>query len=584
MSRRRKQPRESLVRVPLPWTALTGNPVSETELLEMIAQLSVERTLPALISLLQYGDLMYPPVYDVLDRAVRNLFPTETARRIAGELARRSHWMFFSKWQLLLAIKLVCAFGSRDAGTAGTSDTQFLNLLLMINGFYPGGENAPNTPEGDMEAVQETTLLGYALMQNERPYNLIGRYAELFDHLPAPGNRAEFNVWVDIRSVLAEELDLRMDVFKAVLFALYGNSGNGTSWPGDGSPGPKLGSLNPGTYFADTLVPEAELTRALDLVTITPDEIRDQHLAKYGERLGNPVDLRVLLRKPVIKLSDDSLAGVSGQLLVQRYTCGLYWDIHNALPDDVSIVPNRRAFQTFFGELHERYGHSVLKRIADSQAKAGRKFRLMSERVYAVSAGSNPDGLLLETIGSRNTRATLFEFKVGRPRYMDSIVKGDVQAFQDDLSRKIAEGLDQEIAFCRQLLSGERTIPDLSVQDIKKWLFVIVVTDQFPSWEIMLTPLRQQLADAAGLENSQLIGPFVLSLSELEQLETLPEKRVSELLIDWANGPDRGLPFHTFYAHRTRGQPVSNEYVDQLAHDDLCNSQVTLLGELAPPL
>ena len=37
--------------------------------------------------------------------------------------------------------------------------------------------------------------------------------------------------------------------------------------------------------------------------------------------------------------------------------------------------------------------------------------------------GSNPDSLIVETIGSRNTRCTLFEFKVGRPRYKDSIVK-----------------------------------------------------------------------------------------------------------------------------------------------------------------
>ena len=583
MPRLRKEPRESLVRVPLPWTTLTGNPVSETELLETIGQLSVERTLPVLISLLQYGDLTYPPAYEILDREVRDLFPTATARRIAGELARRSHWMFFSKWQLLLAIKLVCVFGSRDAGTSGTSDTQLLKLLLMINGFYPGGEESPNTPEGDIQAVQKTTLHGYALIQNERPYNLIGRYAELFGHLPAPGNQADFDAWVDIRGVLAEELDLPIDAFKAVLFALYARSGVGASWPGDERPGPRLGSLNPEIYFADTLVPEAELTRALDLVTITSDEMRDQHLAKYGDTLGNPVDLSVLLRKPVIKLHDGSLAGISGQLLVQRYTCGLYWDIHDALPDDGSIMPNRRTFQTFFGELHERYSHGVLRRIADRQAKAGRKLRLMSERDYAVSTGSNPDGLLLETIGSRNTRATLFEFKVGRPRYMDSIVEGDVEAFQEDLSRKIADGLDQEITFCRQLLSGQRAIPDLQVQDIKRWLFVIVVTDQFPSWEILLTPLRRQLADAAGLENSQLIGPFVLSLSELEQLETLPEKRVSELLIDWANGPDRGLPFHTFYAHRTRGQPISNGYVNKSAHDDLSTSQITLLGKLAPP-
>ena len=533
--------------------------------------------------MLQYGDLTDPPAYEMLDRRVRDLFPTETGRRIVGELVRRTDCMFFSKWQLLLAIKLVCAFGSRDAGTAGISDTQLLKLLLMVNGFYPGGEDSPDTPEGDLEAVQETTLYEYALIQYERPYNLIGRYAELLDHLPAPGNQAGFNAWVDIQSVLTEELGLPVDIFKAVLFALYARSGIGASYPGDGRPGPRLGSLDPETYFADTLVPADQITRALDLISITPDEIRDQHLAHCGASLGNPVDLRVLLSKPAIELHDGSLAGVSGQLLVQRYTCGLYWDIHDALPDDVSITPNRPRFQTFFGELHERYGHDVLKRIADRQAKAKRKLRLMSEQDYAIGNGRNPDGLLLETIGNRNTRATLFEFKVGRPRYVDSILKGDVQKFQADLSRKIADGLDQEISFCRQLLSGQRMISDLPVQDIRKWLFVIVVTDPFPSWEILLQPLRQRLADAADLETSQTLGPFVLSLSELEQLETLPEKRVSELLIEWANGPESGLPFHSFYAYRTGGEPISNEYVDQLAYDDLNSSQITLFGKMVPP-
>lgn len=185
---------------------------------------------------------------------------------------------------------------------------------------------------------------------------------------------------MDIRSVLAKDLGLPVDIFKAVLFALYARSGIGASWPDDERPGPGLGSLNPETYFADTQVTRADLIRALDLVTISPNEIRDQHLAEYGNSLDNPVDLRVLPRKPVIKLSDGSLAGVSGQLLVQRCTYGLYWDIHDALPDDVSITPDRRTFQTFFGELHVRYGHNVLKRIADRQAQAKSQQLLSGQR------------------------------------------------------------------------------------------------------------------------------------------------------------------------------------------------------------
>ena len=490
----RQQRRKSRARVPLSWESLNGTAIPEAAFLEMVRQLPMPRVLPSLISLLQYGDAIEPPAYEILDQRVRDLLPTETARRIADELERCDHLMFFSKWQLLLAIKLTCVFGSRDEGEEDVNYSQFLKLLLMVNGFYPGGDEAPNTPEGAMEAVQETALRGYSLIQNEHPHRLIGRYAELFSNLPTPGDQAEFNAWLNIREVWTTQLGIELDVFKAVLFALYAKSAIGTSWPDDQRSGPQLGRLHPEIYFADTLLSEEERTSALGLATTFPDEIRDQHLAKYGETLGNPTDLSVLLRKPIIELHDGSLAGVSGQLLVQRYTCGLYWDIHDALQDDPSIAPNRRTFQTFFGELHERYGRDILQRIVDHQTGAQRRLRLLSEQDYPAGEGSNPDSMLLETIGSDNTRSTLFEFKVGRPRYIASFVEGDVQAFQEDLHKKIEDGVEQEIDFCQKIMSGQREIPGVPAQNISKWFFVIVVTDPFPAMSIFLEPLQQRLA------------------------------------------------------------------------------------------
>ena len=70
------------------------------------------------------------------------------------------------------------------------------------------------------------------------------------------------------------------------------------------------------------------MNRTLELVSTSSDEIRDEHQSKYCDSIGNPVDLGTLLRKPVISLTEGSLAGISGQLLIQRYTCGLYWDIN----------------------------------------------------------------------------------------------------------------------------------------------------------------------------------------------------------------------------------------------------------------
>ena len=55
---------------------------------------------------------------------------------------------------------------------------------------------------------------------------------------------------------------------------------------------------------------------------------------------------------------------------------------------------------------------------------------------------------------------------------------------------------------------------------------------------MFLEPLREKLAASQGLGNGPVLyGPFVLSLMELEQLETLPKRRVSQLLMDWAVRP-----------------------------------------------
>ena len=569
--------------MPLSSEVISGRAVSQISFVRAIREMSLHGFLPGLITLLQYGDASEPPAYRVLDSRVHRLFPTAKGYRIAKRLSLGSEWIFFSKWQLLFAIKLLCTFACRDASRAQVSDDKFLDLLLMTNGFYPRGNPDLHTAKDIGETLQSLALLGYSLIQHEPPGSLIGRYSEIYGRLAGPVNRSEFNSWMDIQEVVRTRLGVRLDSLKAVLFALYSRSIANSSWPEDGESHPRLSGLIPEHYFADTRVSKEEVKRTLELVTISPEQIRDQHLSVYGDQIGNPVDLGILLRHPAITLDDGTLAGISGQLLIQRYTCGLYWDIHDSLPDHADSVPNRQTFQTFFGELHERYSREVLERMKADQMKARRKVRLLSEQDYLSGRGSNPDSLLIESIGRRNTRCVLFEFKVGRPRYKDSIVEGDVQAFQSDVSRKIEEALEQEIDFCRQLQKGQREIPGFLTQEVTGWFFTIVVTDPFPAMGLLLKPLRRKLIDAPDLNDSRRYGPFILSLGELEQLETLPKKRISQLLIDWNDGPDRDWPFNTFFAYRTRGYSTPNLHLETLADEELDRVTRTLLGRQPAP-
>ena len=177
---------ETRVQVVISWGMLYGEDVTENELINYIGQLPMDQVLWRLIALLQYCDTTEPPAYGELDGRIRQLFPCLTASRIAGRLSQGPPWIFFSRWQLLLAIKLVCAFASREPGQIEASNSQFLKLLLMTNTFYPSGESARDTADDLIEDVRSTTLQGYSLIQSEHPEFLIGRYAELFDRLAAP--------------------------------------------------------------------------------------------------------------------------------------------------------------------------------------------------------------------------------------------------------------------------------------------------------------------------------------------------------------------------------------------------------------
>ena len=566
---------ETRVQVVITWGMLYGEDVSESEFIDYIRQLPLDGVLPRLVGLLQFCDINLPPAYGHLDNRIDVLFPTVRASRIASQLSQGPPWIFFSQWQILLAIKLVCTFSSRDAGQAQITDDQLLKLLLMTNAFYPSGESAIDTTDDLIEVVRSTTLQGYSLIQGEHPQFLIGRYAEFFDRLAASENQSTFNTWVDIRQVLEANLGIRLDAFKAVVLALASS----TVRQGDEEMIRRPVRLYPDTHFVDTQLTQEELNPILQLVTTSPEEVREEHLSKYSDSIGNPVDLRILLKKPAMRLSDGSLAGISGQLLIQRYTCGLYWDIHDTLSHDTNVTPNRTLFHTFFGELHEKYGRQTLQRIRREQKRKRRQIRLMSEEDYLSAEGSNPDCLLIETLGSRNTRCTLFEFKVGRPRYWDSIVEGNVQSFEEDLSRKIEEGFNQELHFAQQVMSGQRTMSGLSPKNITAWLFVIVVTDPFPSMGMFLEPLRDVLAKSPGLGNTNRYGPFVLSLSELEQLETIPRKRVSQRLIDWSASTHCDWPFNTYYAYHADRKAIPNRHISALAENEF-DRMTTLLGPL----
>ena len=200
--------RTSNVLVPLSWQMLTGEKVTESDLKTALGQVSTKEALPALVALLQYADSRTAPAFEYLDRQVSRLYGNALGVRIANEMEKSDDLIFFSKWQLLLAIKLVCVFGARPAQPENLSNARLLRLLLMINHFiddHPDRPSAPKTYEEQVSLIKTAILRGYSLIENEQPLALIGRYAELFKVLAHPDQKSTFKSWVDIAEVVKKQ-------------------------------------------------------------------------------------------------------------------------------------------------------------------------------------------------------------------------------------------------------------------------------------------------------------------------------------------------------------------------------------------
>ena len=554
--------------------------------------LAMSDALSALIRFLRFGDAGSTSRFHMLDDHVEELFRNDIGRRVRSHLATTPNRVFFTRWQLLSAIKLVCTFGARGDGDGQVRPVRLLELLLMVNDFVHRdyGDSGPlDTVEQQIASVGGQALKGYSLLHHEPPMGLIGRYADILGSRAGAKNSKRFKSWLDINQVAQSTLGVRVSDLQAVLYAVYASLPNTVERRGSENVRvfPFLVEedeqclpfcFDPAGWFANTILPKDTVTKVLDLVTCSPDEIRAEHLTKYGTGVGRLFDVGLLLRKPIIKWSETRLAGLSRYLIVQRYTSGTYWDIHDALPDDSATKPNRGLFQTFFGELHEDYGRDVLRRITSSQNKSGKKALLIHEGDYSEGPGKNPDNLLVERIGQKNVRCTFFEFKVGRPRYAASMVSGDLSAFNEDLEKKIGGAITQEIDLCRRLQDKSRAVDGLLAQDVTRWVFVVVVTDPFPALGFLIDSLRERLSELPQQSGVKYHGPFILSLLDLEQLETLMPRRVSDLLIDWESGSFKDMPFGSFYWARTNGKPRRNEYVVDLGGVALVEAGAALFG------
>ncbi len=531
--------RESGIGVIVSWAGLGNKLPTESELIDFIKGLNQRDGLIVLIRLLRMADSGKTSAAERLNLDAGKYLKTALGEGIVAMLDQNPNAVFFSRWQLLFGVKLLCVFGNTKSSEDKPDDV--IKLLLMINDFIYRDYGVPGKFESEIEkkeSVLSSLIKQNLLFAREQLRYLIGRYYDLFRVRAL--NKSSDN-WVDLEAVFLTKTGVSIKEFQALHLGIFSLTPS-DQWDGKQAERPLSFCINPSTTFNSVNINASRTQSILNSITCTPEQVKEEHTAKYKESIGQVFDVTMLLQKPVLRLSEDCIAALSPQLVIERSTKVLYWDIHDALPDRGN--ENRTNFQAFFGRLFESYGQDVLKRIRDLDK---RRRKLIGEGEYKSPNEKTTDGLLLERLGSKES-CLMFEFTVGRPRLEDTILPGSILDFQKDLDKKIGTAVDQQVDLLKRLLKGEKTINDLKLRDIKRWFICVVVTDPFPSFEILTSSLSSKL-DEFVKNGVDVKGVYILSLEELEFLETLARRSsVNQVLMDWKSSQDSKIPFsHFFY-------------------------------------
>jgi len=416
--------------------------------------------------------------------------------------AKRS---LFNSWQLLMVAKTALLFGSDDAKHNLESPSRLETLgdcFLVINDLIGLGLGS--------ESYEDDTHTTEALIRNgsffarEEAGNLLPRYYELFLVLPQRKDMKESPQYMDIEAAFRSATGFDLNLFLAVGFGIYSFY----------APAQDLHAnkfvLNSSTFFNKSLVPDEIANRLLDYISVSRDQFKKQHCAKYGKsNLGSYFDFTCFRQTPLVSLDDGIYVPVDTRFLVERITSGIYWDIFDSLSGN-----EKYRFTSYFGILLQKYLEELFRRAyPESQTTANRVF-------YDVQYDGERSSDVMLFYGEE---AVFIEVVVGRLRMEETMITGDLVAFKEDISIKVVDAAKQIDRVIRDFTTGRLPLADCSPTDIKHYYPVVVTVSPLPIFLSIYNEVRGMVADAGYLASTNIAELEIMNVGELEVIESLLE-------------------------------------------------------------
>ena len=414
--------------------------------------------------------------------------------------------VLFHDWQLLLFVKAALLFGSDDPKLSLNDKSSLARLgqcLLIINDLIADRSKDSRYDNGTNLSESLIRIMSFSV--REEPRCILPRYYELLSVLPNESTLKQSQNYVDIEAAFEEATEVDFDLFFALGFGVFANYARVSDFHLD-----KF-VLNGAKFFNRTLVASEKANKLWRQVSVSRDQFRQQHIAKYGDGLGNYFDFTFFRQKPLIELDDNIYVPANVRFLVERITSGVYWDICDNLES-----PDK--FRTFFGEVLQKYVEQLFKRIFPESAAT--TIRAFYDWRYNTSRGEQRAS---DAIVFYPDEVALVEVIVGRLRMEQTITTGDITRFREDINTKVVDAARKLDRVIRDFKSKTLRFPGWDPTDIKRYYPVIVTESPLPLFGPTYDEVRQLVNNRKYLITSDIADLEIISVGDLERIEPFLE-------------------------------------------------------------
>jgi hypothetical protein len=402
---------------------------------------------------------------DLQHALVHGLIPEEYSRGATRILINEPYRFVFFEQQILGLMQLAVLYCPKTGVTPLESNRALfdefvvkcvLGITDILESTYLGSARQQSTASmGEVSEPLASALLRNAFFNYRDQFTyMLARFWDL--HLELPRQLVGSRNYLDVQALFAEATGVSLREYLAVGFGMASQFMHASGKVGERDV--RRFVVDPAAYFSTTSLDDTTLGRCVLHVSSDLGSYRRSLRAEL-RRTKEPHFSYITMRQaPLLRFTNGACIPLSLRFLHERITVGVYWLIHDYLPPEA-----RPTFQSFFGELFQRYVEQTFARAVPSAPHLTKRIHFAKRYGSAAHPKDTSDVIVLYE------RDVLFvEVKAARLRMEDSGIRGDIAAFREDIKTKVVDAASQIDRVVRDFLAGEFILDGFEANDMRR--------------------------------------------------------------------------------------------------------------------